>query len=76
MCQLYFQLRLVEMAYQDGSLYLSKVEEQSDGIVEIRVGTASVYPQMPEHRKERGACQQHTRHQKDVPQNWNKEENV
>lgn len=23
---------------------------------------------MPEHRKERGACQQHARHQKDVPQ--------
>lgn len=54
------------MAYQDRTIYLSKIEEQRNGVVEIRVGTASVYPQMPEYRKKRGARQQHAWNQKDV----------
>lgn len=32
--------------------YLSNVEQQCDGIVEVRVGTASIDPEMPKHRKE------------------------
>lgn len=49
-------------------LYLCHIEEQSDGIVEVGVGTASINPQVPQYREEGRTGQQHTAHQEDVPQ--------
>lgn len=40
-------------------LYLSDIEEQGDGVVEVGVGTAGIDPEMPKYRKQRRAHQQH-----------------
>lgn len=41
-------------------MYLSNIEKQGDGVVEVRVGTASIDPEMPQYGKQRRASQQHT----------------
>lgn len=58
------------------SAYLSNIEQQCDGIVEVWVGTASIDPEMPEHREEHWACQQNAGNQEDVPQNLRKKKNL
>lgn len=47
---------------------LSHVEEQRDGVVEVRVGAAGVDPEVPEDGKQSRARQQDAGHQEDVPQ--------
>lgn len=48
--------------------YLPNVEGQRDGIIEIRVGTSCINPEVPQDREEQGADDNDAGKDKDVSQ--------
>lgn len=51
-----------------GRPYLSHVEQQRYGVVEVGVGAAGVDPEVPQNGKQSRTGQQDAGHQEDVPQ--------